>query len=164
MTAPSTAGTAPATESAATVRMRLLSERSAEAERSTFSAGDVRGKRHDEDHEPTVEAVQPPIPGSLDVADEDHLECADERERERPANVPPLSPPRAERHQEDEHLCRVDDRTTDDLVCVQRPALAEHPRRDEVELQHDPDQDDDREHEADPYERPPHVRDSTMPG
>ncbi len=93
------------------------------------AAGDVRGQRDDEDHESAVEAVQPPVPGLLEVADGEHLNRAEEGERERPGDVPPLSPPAAQRHQEHEHLRRMDHGAADDLVRAQRAALAETPRR-----------------------------------
>jgi hypothetical protein len=138
----------------------LWSARSEQAERPRLAMRDVRGEPDHKEDEPTVEAVHPGVAAIPKIADREHLDRADERQGERPRDVPPVPPPAAERNKKDEHLGRMKDGAADRLVGIQCIACAENPGGDEVELQGDSDKDDNRQNQADPDECPPHLRDN----
>jgi hypothetical protein len=138
----------------------LWSARSEQAERPRLAMRDVRGEPDHKEDEPTVEAVHPGVAAIPKIADREHLDRADERQGERPRDVPPVPPPAAERNKKDEHLGRMKDGAADRLVGIQCIACAENPGGDEVELQGDSDEDDNRQNQADPDECPPHLRDN----
>jgi hypothetical protein len=67
-----------------------------------------------------VEAVNPPVPRILEIADEEDLHRAEDRQGERPQHVSPGAPPADQRGDEGEDLERVDDEATHVLVGIER--------------------------------------------